>query len=413
MALTARAVLNAKPTTKRQRLWDEKSMYLEVTPSGGKLWRLKYRINDKEKHIPLGRYPDVSLEEARTARDAARKMIAQGVDPAAERKAKKAALKTASNNTFEGVARAWFAKIKDNLVPEYADKIIRSLEKDIFPQLGTRPINEIRPPEVLAVLRKIEARGALETLKRVRQRCCDIFTFAIAAGLREAENPLTGLEKVLKVAKVKHRASIPDKSLPEFFLRLDASRIGLPVKRAIRLSVLTFLRPAEIRGARWEEIDFKNKSWLVPGQRDRSRKLLGMKMRRPHLVPLSKQALAIFKELQKYSGDGELVFPNRSDHSRSISDGTINNALKAIGYSGEQLTGAGFRTTAASALAEIGFRKEVIDCQLSHQEKDQVLAAYVHQAEYKTERRKLMQKWADHIDQLVQKSTFANVSTLN
>lgn len=375
-------------------------MYLEVTPSGGKLWRLKYRINDKEKHLPLGRYPDVSLEEARAARDAARKKIAQGIDPAEERKAEKAARKIAVNTSFESVARAWFEKISSSVVPEYAEKIIRSLEKDVFPQLGSRSINDIRPPEILAVLRKIESRGSLETLKRVRQRCSDIFTFAIAAGLRENENPVSGLEKVLKTAKAVHRPSLPARRLPELFIRLDAVRISSPVKNAIRLIVLTFLRPAELRCARWEEIDLKSATWIVPGVRDRSRKLLGMKMKRPHLVPLSKQTIAVLKDLQEYSGDGELVFPNRNDPTRPISDGTINSALRAMGFSNSEVTGAGFRTTAASALADLGFRKEVVDRQLSHLERNQVLAAYVHQAEYEKERRKMMQQWANHLDKL-------------
>lgn len=398
MPLTDVAVRTARPTDKPLKLADGRGLFLYVSPTGGKLWRLKYRVDGKEKLLSFGKYPQVSLKEARARCAAAHDLLAEGTDPGVKRKAEAAARKLAGANSFEAVARLWFAKQKPSLVATYAEKIIRSLEVDAFPVIGKRPINEIRPPEVLAMLRKVEARGALETLKRVRQRCADVFTFAIASGLREAENPVTGLEKTLKTARATHRASLPARELPEFFIRLDAARISLPVKLAVRLALLTFLRPGELRCARWQEIDLDAGNWNVPAERDRQRGLIGMKMKESHLVPLSRQAVDVFRQLQDYSGGHDLVWPNRNDPRRPISDGTINSALRAMGYGAAEVSGHGFRATAASALAEMGFRKEVIDRQLSHRERNQVLAAYVHQAEYEEERRRMMQHWADCLD---------------
>lgn len=403
MPLTDPAARNAKPKDKPYRLADEKGMYLEIHPSGGKYWRLKYRFGGKEKRLALGVYPDTALAEARRRRDYARELVAAGADPGEAKKAAKVAQAAAADNNFEAVARAWHARGgngQGRWVPLYAGKVLRSLEVDVFPAIGKRPVAEIRPPEVLAMLRKIEARGTLETLKRIRQRVRDIFTYAIAQGLRENENPVGGLEKAVKPPQEKHYPSLHVRELPELFIRLDAARLSLPVKHAVRLTTLLFLRSAELRGARWEEIDLKAGTWTIPGERDRARGLLGMKMKRRHVVPLPRQAVAIFRELQAYSGSGELVFPNRNDPSRPISDGTINSALRAMGYAAGQVTGHGFRATAASALAEMGYRREVIDTQLSHLEKNQVLGAYVHQAEYLKERRAMLQQWADYLDNL-------------
>lgn len=425
MGLTDIAVRNAKPglkplkertgrplkdengkqrfesTDKAYTLADEKGLYVQVTPSGSKLWRLKYRFVGKEKLLALGEYPQVSLAEARDRRDEARKLLAAGIDPSEHKKAMKAAKAAEAANSFEAVARQWHTKVKVSLVPEYANKILRSLELDVFPVIGTRPIADIKPPEMLAMLRKIEARGALETLKRVRQRCADIFTFAIASGLRSAENPVTGLEKTLQTAKVRHHPALHVRQLPDLFLRLDIVRVSEPIKQAIRLAILLFLRPGELRSARWPEIDLDSATWIVPGERDRKRGMTGMKMKEAHVVPLSRQAVEIFRQLQPYSGHGELVFPNRNDPKRPMSNGTVNSALRAMNYAGDEVSGHGFRATAASALAEMGFRKEVIDRQLAHKERNQVLSAYVHQAEYLEERRRLMQTWADYIDSLV------------
>lgn len=392
MPLPDLAVRAAKPAERPFKLSDARGLFVLVTPAGGKLWRLKYRFGGKEKLLSFGKYPDVSLKEARARCEEARKLLTIGVDPSEKRKI--------DSHSFEAVAHLWFAKRRPSLVPAYAKVVWRSLETDALPAIGARPIDEIRPPEVLAMLRKIEARGALETLKRVRQRCSDVFSFAIAAGLRTSENPVIGLEKALQTKKAEHRASLHVRELPEFFLRLDIVRISRPVKLALRLALLTFLRPGELRCARWEEIDLATATWIVPGERDRSRGLTGMKMKEPHCVPLSRQVVEIFRELQAYSGEGDLVFPNRNRPDHPMNENTVNCALRAMGYSSAQASGHGFRATAASALSEAGFRREIIDCQLSHRERSAVLAAYVHHAEYEEERRRMMQHWADFLDGL-------------
>lgn len=397
MALTDLACRKAAPKEKTYQLAAGGGLYLEVTSAGGKYWRYKYRFLGRHKRLALGVYPHVSLKEAERRRDDARRLIEDGRDPLGERKTRKALIALANASTFEAIAQEWFANKRHELVAGYADKIIRSLEVDVFPSIGFRPIAEITAAEVLAVLRKVEARGATETLKRVRQRICDVFLYAIATG-RTDSNPAGGLYKAVKVHKAKRRAALHARELRDFFIRLEIARISRPVRSALKLLLLTFLRPAELRGARWCEIDLEKAEWVVPGERDRARGLLGMKMKEAHIVPLSRQAVAIFRELHELDGQGELVFPNRNDPTRPISDGTLNSALRALGYTNEQVTGHGFRTTATSALIELGFRREVIDRQLSHRERNQVFGAYSHMAEFLAERRKLMQTWADYVD---------------
>ncbi|NJD25624.1 MAG: DUF4102 domain-containing protein [Betaproteobacteria bacterium] len=408
--LTDKAISNLKAGPKPYRVADSGGLYIEVRSDGAKYWRTAYRFASKQKTLALGVYPAVGLKEARRRRDDAKELLEQGIDPGQKKKTDKLIAASAAANNFKAVATAWHQKVSPNLTPEYSAKVLRSLEVDVFPALGHRPVGDIRPTEVLATLRKIEARGALETLKRVRQRMSDVFTYAITSGLREAENPVTGLEKALKTRKAAHYPSLHVRQMPTFFIRLEAARISLPVKLAIRLATLLFLRPGELRAAHWSEIDLDSATWIVPGERDRARGMTGMKMRDAHVVPLSRQAVEIFRQLLPYSGHGELVFPNRNDPKRAMSDNTINSALRAMGYAGNEVSGHGFRATAASALSEMGFRKEVIDRQLAHKERNQVLAAYVHQAEYIEERRTMMQAWADHLSAL---ESGANVVPIN
>lgn len=397
MPLSNVALRNAQPKDRPYKLTDGRGLYLLIT-AVGKYWRFDYRFAGKRKTLALGIYPDVTLAHARERREDARKLLANDVDPGVARQDDKRAKLQAAENSFEAIALKWHNTKQHDLVDVYAQKILRSLELDVFPIIGRRPVADIKPPEVLAMLRRIEARGALEQLKRVRQRCSDVFTYAIAEGLRESENPVAGLYKALKAQKATHRSALHVRDLPEFFIRLDAARITLPVKQAIRLMVLLFLRPGELRSACWTEIDLDGATWVVPAERDRSRGMVGMKMREPHTVPLPCQAVEIFRELQDYSGHGELVFPNRNEHQRPISDGTINGALRALGYTNDEVSGHGFRATAASALIEMGYRREVIDAQLAHRDRSEVLGAYVHQATYLDERRLMMQAWADHLD---------------
>lgn len=410
MPLTDLECRNIQPGDKTKRIFDEKGLYLEVLPAGGKYWRLKYRFGGKEKRLALGVYDEVRLkgykdrdgnwiDGARELRDKARALLREGIDPGEQRRTQKLVRKLATESSFEAVAREWHAKQSERWVEKYAGKIMESLENDLFPALSRRPIAEISPPEILAVLRKIEARGALETVKRIRQRARDIFLYAIATG-RVETNPVEGLHKAVKTAEPKRRPALHAKDLPEFFIRLDAVRLSAMVKSALRLLVLTFLRPGELRGAQWSEIDLDAGEWIIPAERDRARGLVGMKMREAHAVPLSMQAVEILRALQELDGERDLVFPNRNDPTRPISDGTFNSALRAMGYESGQVTGHGFRATATGALLELGFERDVIDRQLAHRERNQVFGAYSHQAQYMKERRKMMQAWADHVDAL-------------
>jgi len=378
-----------------RKLADGRGLYLLVN-STGKYWRMDYRFAGKRKTLALGVYPEISVKRAREKCDDARRLLDNGIDPAQEKKARRSALRTAHTNTFEATAKEWLHRLRkrdgSELVPEYKATILRSLELDVFPSLGSRPVSEITSAELLKVLRKIEARGALDTLKRVRQRTSDIFMFAISEGKAE-NNPAAGLFKALTAAKSKHRAALNVKDMREFFIRIDAVRVSLMVKSAIKLLALTFLRPGELRCGRWCEIDFENARWTVPAERDRSRGLIGMKMREAHTVPLSTQAIAVLRELHNLTGHGDLIFPNRNDHQRPISDGTINTALRAMGYSGDEVSGHGFRATATGALLEMGFKPEIIDRQLAHRERNEVFSAYSYQAQFLAERKKMMQAW--------------------
>ena len=381
---------------KARKLADEKGLYLLIAANGSKYWRMDYRYLGRRKTIAFGTYPETGLKDARRKRDAARRMLDDGVDPGDARRTEKIARKIAAATSFEAVAREWHEKKAHEWVPKYAATVLTSMEQDLFPTIGRRPIAEITASEMLAVLRKVEARGALETLKRIRQRANDVFLYGIATG-RAENNPVNGLHKALKSAPAKHRPALHPSDLRDFFLRLDVVRVSQLVKSAIKLQILTFLRPGELRGARWCEIDLDSATWIVPGERDRSRGLTGMKMGESHVVPLSSQAVDLLRELHKLTGRRDLVFPNRNDLTRPISDGTVNSALRAMGYAPNEATGHGFRSTATGALLEMGYRPEVIDRQLAHRERKQVFGAYSHQAEYMAERRKMMQQWADHL----------------
>lgn len=399
--LTDTKCKTVKPGEKPQKVADEKGLYLHVMPNGAKYWRMDYRYADKRRTYAIGVYPDTTLAKARAKRDEARSMLADGIDPVQDKRERKAEKILSTANTFEAVAREWYESKRQDWVPKYADVVITSLEHDIFNEFGKRPTAEIKAPEVLAALRKIEKRGALETLKRVRQRVSDVFLYAIATGRAEA-NPVQGLHKALKVQRATHRAALNVRDLRDFFIRLDAVRISHPVKLALRVLMLTFVRPAEMRGACWSEFDLDRGEWIIPGERDRSRGMVGMKMKEQHIVPLSSQAVEVLRELHEISGHKELVFPNRNDPKRPISDGTLNSALRAMGYPSGTVTGHGFRATATSGLLELGFKPEVIDRQLAHRERNEVFGAYSHMAEYMTERRTLMQAWGDYVAQIEQ-----------
>ena len=380
-----------KPQAKTLRLSDGRGMYLEISPNGGKWWRFKYRLDGKEKRISLGVYPDVGLAAARDKREEARRLVAAGIDPTEHRKAAKVALVESTENTFEAIAREWFGLFSKQWVPGHADKIIRRLELNVFPWIGTRPIKAITAPELLAVLRRIEIRGANETAHRALQVCGRVFRFAVASG-RAERDPSRDLGGALAPTKEKHLASITDPQEVGALLRaIDAYEGAWITRCALRLAPLVFVRPGELRAAQWAEFDFEKAEWRIPSTR--------MKMRVQHIVPLSTQAIAIMHDLQPLTGRFPFAFPSVRSRFRAMSENTITAALRRMGYSGQDMTGHGFRSMASTLLNEQGWNADAIERQLAHGERDAVRAAYNY-AEHLPERRRMMQAWADYLDQL-------------
>ncbi len=389
MPLTALQAKQATPRSdgKSFKLTDGHGMYLEVMPSGAKYWRLKYRIDGKEKRLALGVYPEVTLAEAREKRDAARKQIAQGQDPSEARKQAKQERLLALANSFETLTHEWFNNEKPRWSPDHATRVLESLENDAFPDLGKYPINSLTAPMILSCVRKIEKRGAVETAQRVLQRIGAVIRYAIQTG-RATYNPTADLTGALRAQKVEHRPALPRNELPEFYRRLALEPLYSPTRIAMHLLMLTFVRPGELRYARWEEFDEERAEWRIPGER--------MKMREPHIVPLSKQALALLKELHPLTGHNALLFPAMTDHDRPMSENTLSYAMGRMGYK-NIATPHGFRALASTVLNEEGFDPDIIERQLAHAERNKVRAAY-HRAEYLKERREMMQWYADFLN---------------
>ena len=392
MSLTDPAIRNAKPGEKPIKLADEKGLYLLIVPAGGKWWRLDYRFAGKRKTLSMGTYPEVSLKEARDKRDDARKQLAQGIDPGETRKAMKAA-QSAEADTFEVVAREWHTKFSPTWTPEHGERIIRRFERDIFPWMGKRPIREITAPELLAALRRIESRGALDTAHRAHQNCGQVFRYAVATG-RADRDPSGDLRGALPPVRDKHHASITDpKGIGELLRAIDDYRGSFVTQCAMRLAPLVFVRPGELRSAEWSEFDFDKAEWRIPGEK--------MKMRDPHIVPLSTQAAAILLELQPLTGRGRYVFPSARtpNGDRCMSENAVLAALRRLGYTKDEMTGHGFRSMASTLLNEQGWHRDAIERQLAHTERNAVRAAYNY-AKHLPERRKMMQAWADYLDGL-------------
>ncbi|MEZ5585231.1 MAG: tyrosine-type recombinase/integrase [Candidatus Competibacteraceae bacterium] len=391
MPLTDTAIRNAKPSGKLFKLYDQKGLYLLVTAAGGKWWRIDYRFVGKRQTLSLGVYPDVTLKEARDKCAEVRKQIAAGIDPSVHRKAQKSAHAERAANSFELVAREWFMKHSPNWAENHASKIIRRLEKDIFPWLGLRPIADITPPELLAVVRRIEHRGALETAHRVLQNCGQVFRYAVATG-RAERDPSQDLRGALPPARETHHASITDpKAIGQLLRAINGYQGSFITQCALRLAPLVFVRPGELRRAEWTEIDLDNGEWRVPASK--------MKARDPHTVPLSSQALAILRELYPVTGDGRYLFPSVRSLSRPMSENTVNGALRRLGYDKDEMTGHGFRSMASTILHEQGWPTDVIERQMAHAERNNVKAAY-NFAQHLPERRRMMQAWADYLDAL-------------
>ncbi|KZE25334.1 tyrosine-type recombinase/integrase [Crenobacter luteus] len=387
MPLTDLAIRQAKPQDKPYHLPDGGSLFLEVTPAGGKRWLFRYRYAGKPGKLALGKYPAVSLAEAREKAAQARRQLEEGANPGHEKKIAKAAVKTAAANAFEVIAREWHAKELPRWTEGHATRVLESLEADAFPAIGNIPVADLTAPLILDAVRKIEKRGAVETAGRVLQRISAVIRYAIQTG-RAEYNPAADLSGALSATKVEHRPAMPRGELPEFYRRLAAEPLHQPTRIAMHLLVLTFVRPGELRAARWDEFDIERAEWRIPAER--------MKMRAPHLVPLSRQALALLEELRPLTGRGALLFPAMTDHDKPMSENTLSYALGRMGYKGTA-TPHGFRALASTVLNEEGFDPDVIERQLAHAERNKVRAAY-HRAEYLEERRRMMQWWADFHD---------------
>ena len=390
MPLTDVTVRTAKPRDKTYKLSDSGGLYVEVTPEGGKRWRWKYRVAGREKLLSMGVYPDVTLAAARARRDDARKLLASGVDPSVHRQAAKVAQAESAANSFEVVAREWFLKHQSGWVESHSSRVIARMEMDVFPYIGSRPIAEITPPELLKVLRRIEERGALETAHRARTSCGQVFRYAIATA--RAERDISAeLKGALPPVKVQHMASVTDPTLVGPLLRvLDGYRGTLAVRCALRLAPLVFARPGELRTAEWADIDLERAEW----------RRLVTKGHKDHIVPLATQAISILKELYPLTGRGKYVFAGARSISRPMSENTVNAALRRLGIPKEELSGHGFRAMARTILDEVhGVRIDLIEHQLAHEVKDPLGRAY-NRTSHLPARRKMMQDWADYLDKL-------------
>lgn len=389
MPLTDIKVKSAKPTDKAYKLTDGGGMYLLVKPNGSKYWRLKYRFVGKEKMLSIGVYPDVSLADARQKRDEARKVLAAGGDPGEVKKADKLAQKLSIENTFEAIAREWHRQKADRWSLRYRDEIIDTFEKDIFPYLGRRPIAEIKPMELLETLRRLEKRGALEKMRKVRQRCGEVFRYAIVTG-RAEYNPAPDLATALATPKKTHFPFLTTEEIPYFIRDLAGYTGSVITKTATQIIMLTGVRTQELRFARWQDIDFEKRLWEIPPE--------VMKMKRPHIVPLSEQVVELFQSLKPITGMYPLVFIGRNDRTKPISKESVNQVIELLGYKG-RLTGHGFRHTMSTILHEQGFNSAWIETQLAHVDKNAIRGTYNH-AHYLEGRREMMQWYGDYISKM-------------
>ncbi|SHM20204.1 Integrase [Nitrosospira sp. Nsp11] len=390
MKLNDMAVRKAKPEAKPYKMADGGGMYLEVMPNGSKYWRFKYRFGGKEKRLAFGVYPDVPLSLARSRRDDARKLLANEVDPGIVKQQSKSASRENAANSFEAVAREWFAKFSPQWAPSHADKIIRRLENDAFPWIGSKPIADITPPQLLAVIRRTESRGALDTAHRVKQNCGQVFRYAVATG-RAERDPAQDLKDAIPSAKKNHFASITDPAqVGELLRAIQGFRGTFVVQCALRLAPMLFVRPGELRRAEWKDIDFDKSEW----------RYFVTKTKTEHSVPLASQAVKTLRELQALTGTGRYVFPGR-DPRKPMSGAAVNAALRRMGYDTKtEITGHGFRAMARTILAEELHQKpEVIEHQLAHKVPDALGSAY-NRTKFLKVRREMMQLWADYLDSL-------------
>ena len=396
MPLVDSQIKQTKPRPADFKMADGGGMYLLVKKTGQKYWRMDYRFRGKRKTLALGVYPDVGLKDAREKRRLAKIQLESDQDPNEIRKQKKRAQQT---NTFEDVARQWWDHNKGTWSADHADRVLKRLEDNAFKDLGYLSIDEITPKQVIAVIRKIETRGALDVANRVKQGISAACRFAVQRGMA-THNPAGDLDGIVRQRKIQHRPSLPREQLPQFLKDLESydEKGRALTQLAIKLLLLTFVRSGELRGARWDEFDFTDKVWRISANR--------MKMRNEHLVPLSCQALDILEQLKPMTGQYELLFPSERNRSREMSDNTMRRAIFKLGYDGtiegkSKAVPHGFRATASSILNESGFNPDAIERQLAHKESNSVRAAYTHHARYFDERQNMMQWWANYLDEML------------
>jgi integrase len=385
--LTDALIRKAKTPAKQTKLADGRGLFLLCAPSGGRWWRFKYRFGGKEKLLSLGTYPEVTLAKARDAREAARRKLLAGIDPSAARQQERRANAEATANDFETIAREWLENIKPKWAPIYHGDTLKRFEAFVFPDIGRTPVSRVTAPDLLALLRKVEARGTIETAHKVARACGQVFRYGIASGRCE-RNPAADLRGALKGRpKPKHMAALPASELPTFLRKIDQYDGETQTRLALRLLALTFVRTTELRGSTWAEIDLDKAEWTIPAER--------MKTGTPHHVPLSRQAVEAFRTLQSMNGKWPWVFAGRAP-IKPMSKNTVLFALYRLGYH-SRMTGHGFRALASTVLNEMGYRPDVIERQLAHTEKNAVRAAY-HRSQYLEERLTMMQAWADFLD---------------
>ncbi|TDS92760.1 integrase [Rahnella sp. BIGb0236] len=400
MALSDVKVRTAKPEAKAYKLTDGDGMVLLVHPNGSKYWRLRYRFDGKEKMLALGIYPEVTLADARARRDEARKQLANGIDPSDKKKTDKS--EQAETRTFKEVAIEWHATNK-KWSKDHSARVLKTLEYFLFPAIGKYNITELKTRDLLAPIKAVEKSGRLEVASRLQQRTTAIMRYAVQSGLTDY-NPAQEMAGAVATAKRQHRPALELSRTPELLHRID-TYTGRPLTRlAIEMTLLVFIRSSELRFARWSEIDFETAMWTIPADREPLEGVKhshrGSKMRTPHLVPLSRQALAVLEKIKRLNGNRDLIFVGDHDPRKPMSENTVNNALRVMGYDTKvEVCGHGFRTMACSSLIESGiWSKDAVERQMSHQERNSVRASYIHKAEHLDERRLMLQWWADYLD---------------
>lgn len=390
MPLTDTAIKQLKPGTKPYKVYDQQGLLMIVNPIGSKWWRFKYRYGGKEKLLALGTYPGVTLKQARDKRAKAKALLMSGSDPGKLRKANKAASGVEGPSTFEVVAREWFVKQSTQWVKGHADKIIKRLEQNVFPWIGAKQINEITAKELLSVASRMEERKAYETAHRAMNACSRVFRYAIATGCA-TRDPTADLRGALTPVKEKHYASITDpKKIGPLMRSINGYEGAFVTQCALRIAPMVFVRPGELRKGEWAEFNLDKAEWRIPAER--------MKMRELHIVPLSRQAVKVLRELHVFTGKGKYVFPGVRTSERPMSENTINAALRRLGYTTEEMTGHGFRSMASTLLNEQGFKGDWVERQLAHSERNSSRGAYNY-AEYLPERRKMMQAWSNFLEE--------------